>query len=78
MIVPAQMSKLDAVDNAIAESTGTKSCIVLKQDSALIGVLETSVSSGLVAGIVPGVEPQPLKKHAIDERALRNASQPVA
>jgi transposase len=45
-------------------------CIVLKQDSTLIAVIEMSLSSWHVAGIVPGVERQPLKKLAIDESAL--------
>jgi transposase len=39
-------------------------------DGALIAVIEMSQSSWLVAGIVPGVERQPLKKLAIDESAL--------
>ena len=43
---------------------------VLKQDSTLIAVIEMSLSSWLVAGIVPGVERQPLKKLAVDESAL--------
>src|SRR6476659_2236463 len=33
-------------------------------------VIELSLSSWLVAGIVPGVERQPLKKLAVDESAL--------
>jgi transposase len=47
-----------------------QSRIVLRQDSTLIGVIEMSLSSWLVAGIVPGVKRQPLKKLAIDESAL--------
>src|SRR6267142_1927386 len=47
-----------------------QSRIVLKQDSTLIAVIELSLSSWLVAGIVPGVERQPLKKLAVDESAL--------
>ncbi len=47
-----------------------QSCIVLKQDSTLIAVIEMSLSSWLVAGVVPGVERQPLKKLAVDESAL--------
>ena len=43
---------------------------VLKQDNTLIAVIEMSLSSWLVAGIVPGVERQPLKKLAVDESAL--------
>src|SRR5438067_309270 len=50
----------------------SQSRIVLKQDSTLIAVIEMSLSSWLVAGIVPGVEPQPLKKLAVDESALLN------
>ena len=47
-----------------------QSRIDLKQDSTLIAVIEMSLSSWLVAGIVPGVERQPLKKLAVDESAL--------
>jgi hypothetical protein len=42
----------------------------LDKDATLIAVIEMSQSSWLVAGIVPGVERQPLKKIAIDEHAL--------
>src|ERR1700681_1918134 len=47
-----------------------QSRIVLKQDSTLIAVIEMSLSNWLVAGIVPGVERQPLKKLVVDESAL--------
>src|SRR3981189_31554 len=47
-----------------------QSRVVLEQDSTLIAVIEMSLSSWLVAGIVPGVERQPLKKLAVDESAL--------
>jgi transposase len=42
----------------------------LDMDATLIAVIEMSQSSWLAAGIVPGVERQPLKKLAIDEHAL--------
>src|SRR5271155_1161802 len=42
----------------------------LDMDATVIAVIEMSQSSWLVAGIVPGVERQPLKKMAIDEHAL--------
>jgi transposase len=48
----------------------SQSRIVVKQDSTLIAVIEMSLSSWLVAGVVPGVERQPLKKLAVDESAL--------
>ena len=41
----------------------------LDMGATLIAVIEMSQSSWLVAGIVPGVERQPLKKIAIDEVA---------
>src|SRR6202162_2166972 len=48
----------------------SRSLAVLNGDSTLIAVIEMSQSSWLVAGIVPGVERQPLKKLAVDESAL--------
>jgi transposase len=42
----------------------------LDPNGTLIAVIELSLSSWLVAGIVPGVERQPLKKLAVDESAL--------
>ena len=48
----------------------SRSLTHLDPDGTLIAVIEMSQSSWLVAGIVPGVERQPLKKLAIDESAL--------
>jgi transposase len=39
-------------------------------DTTLTAVVELSLSSWLVAGIVPGVERQPLKKLKTDENVL--------
>src|SRR5438034_6920503 len=48
----------------------SRSLIDLEPANTLIAVIEMSLSSWLVAGIVPGVERQPLKKLAVDESAL--------
>jgi len=48
----------------------SRSLTPLKQDGTLIAVIEMSLSSWLVAGIVPGVERQPSKKLEVDENAL--------
>src|ERR1700731_1267239 len=48
----------------------SRSLAPLKPDGTLIAVIEMSLTSWLVAGIVPGVERQPLKKLAADEIAL--------
>ena len=42
----------------------------LQPDGTLIAVIEMGLSSWLVAGIVPALEGQPLKKIAVDESAL--------
>jgi transposase len=48
----------------------SRSLTPLDPDGTLIAVIEMSLSSWLVAGIVPGVERQPLKKIAVDENTL--------
>jgi transposase len=48
----------------------SRSLVALEQDSTVIAVIEMSQSSWLVAGIVPGIERQPLKKLTVDEAAL--------
>ena len=48
----------------------SRSLAGLDQDSTLIAVIEMSQSTWLVAGIVPGINRQPLKKLAADETAL--------
>jgi transposase len=48
----------------------SRSLIALEPEGTLIAVIEMSLASWLVAGIVPGVERQPLKKLAADENAL--------
>jgi transposase len=48
----------------------SRSLAVLEPDVTLVAVIEMSLSSWLVAGIVPGVERQPLKKLTVDGSAL--------
>ncbi|HEX5845929.1 MAG TPA: IS110 family transposase [Rhodoplanes sp.] len=48
----------------------SRSLATLEPDSTLIAVIEMGQSSWLVAGLVPGIERQPLKKLAVDESAL--------
>ena len=40
----------------------SRSLVALDQDSTIIGVIEMSQSSWLVAGMLPGIERQPRKK----------------
>jgi len=48
----------------------SRSTTVFDQNSTLIAVVEMSLSSWLVAGMVPGVERHPLKKLEADEGSL--------
>ena len=51
-------------------NNSNKSVIALEQDNTMIAVIEMSQASWLVAGIVPGLERQPLKKLRSDEQVL--------
>src|SRR3974377_1918975 len=51
------------------ESLSESNCQICST-STLIAVIEMSLSSRLVSGIVPSIERQPLKKLAVDESAL--------
>src|SRR5260370_11037168 len=48
----------------------SRSLVAFKQAATVIAVIEMSQSSWLVAGVVPGIERQPLKKLAADEEGL--------
>ncbi len=48
----------------------SRSLVPFKQDTTLVAVIELSQSSWLIAGVVPSVDRQPLKKMEPDEAAL--------
>ena len=48
----------------------SRSLVALEQDATLIAVIEMGQSNWLVAGIVPGVDRQPLKRLTPDQDAL--------
>lgn len=52
----------------------SRSVTAFEQNSTLIAVIEMSLSSWLVAGVVPGIERHPLKKLETDEDALLNVA----
>jgi transposase len=47
-----------------------RSLLPMAQESTLVAVIEMSQSSWLVAGVIPGIERQPIKKLDPDEQAL--------
>jgi transposase len=48
----------------------SRSLVALEQDATLIAVIEMGQSSWLVAGVVPGIKRQPLKKLTADQDGL--------
>ena len=48
----------------------SRSLLALDQNSTIIAVIEMSRSNWLVAGVIPGVDRQPLKKLEPDEEGL--------
>ena len=48
----------------------SRSLVALQQNNTIIAVIELSLNSWLVAGIVPGGERHPLKKLSVDEKLL--------
>ena len=48
----------------------SRSLTALEQTATLVAVVEMSQASWLVAGMIPGLERQPLKKIAPNEAAL--------
>src|ERR1700732_1447583 len=48
----------------------SRSLVAFDQNSTLVSVIELSLKSGLVAGLVPGVERSPLKKQGADPDML--------
>jgi hypothetical protein len=56
----------------------SRSVTPFKQGNTLIAVVEMSLSSWLVAGIVPGMERHPLKKLDVDPDALLRTAPSLA
>ena len=48
----------------------SRSVVAFEQHNTIIAVIEMSLTSWLVAGIVPGIERHPLKKLSVDEESL--------
>jgi transposase len=61
---------IEAVIDKGQQNDLNRSLAALDENSTLIAVIEMSQSSGLVAGIVPGVERHPAKKLEPDETGL--------
>src|ERR1700752_1680436 len=60
-----------AMERAMAKQNDlSRSLVTLEQDATVIAVIEIGQSSWLVAGIVPGLERNPLKKLSPDPDGL--------
>jgi transposase len=58
------------MERPMKRSDLSRSLVAYEQNSTLVAVIELSLKSWLVAGLVPGVERSPLKKQAPDPDAL--------
>jgi transposase len=56
----------------------SKSLTPFVQSNTLVAVIELSLSSWLVAGVVPGITRQPLKKLGADESGTSTAPSTLA
>ena len=56
----------------------SRSLTAFEQNSTLIAVIEMSLSSWLVSGIVPGIERHPLKKLQTEKDALLQITSSLA
>jgi transposase len=59
-----------AMERPMKRNDLSRSLVAFEQNSTLVGVVELSLKSWLVAGLVPGLERQPLKKLGADADAL--------
>src|SRR3954469_3777635 len=67
----ARSSLTEPTERPMPQANDLSRCLVaLEQDNTLIAVIELSQASWLVAGIVPAIERQPVKKIEADEVAL--------
>src|SRR5580692_12724542 len=72
---PAKTVILNPVTNqrsaAVANQNDlSRSVVAFEQHNTIIAVIEMSLNSWLVAGIVPGIERHPLKKLSVNEEVL--------
>jgi transposase len=65
--VPVKNQRSAAMAN---QNDLSRSVVAFEQHNTIIVVIEMSLKSWLVAGIVPGLERHPLKKLSVDEEAL--------
>src|SRR5688500_14622968 len=67
----ARSSLTEPTERPMPQANDLSRCLVtLEQDDTLIAVIKLSQASWLVAGIVPAIERQPVKKIEADEVAL--------
>src|SRR6266545_6545518 len=59
-----------AMERPMKRNDLSRSLVVFEQHSTLVAVIEMGLKSWLVAGLVPGLERQPLKRQAADEKLL--------
>src|SRR5437016_7841566 len=59
-----------AMERPMKRNDLSRSLVAFEQNSTLVAVVELSLKSWLVAGLVPGLTREPLKRQGADENAL--------
>ena len=68
-MAPSSFSSRE-MERPMPQNDLSKSLVAFEQHSTLVAVVELSLKSWLIAGLVPGLERQPLKKMDADAQAL--------
>src|SRR5713226_5374401 len=68
--MPPSLLSTPWMEHAMHRNDLSRSLVAFDQNSTLVAVVELSLSSWLVAGLVPGLTRQPLKKQEADPNAL--------
>src|SRR5438132_13896763 len=69
-IAPSLLLKTQRMERTMKRNDLSRSLVDFGQDSTLVAVIELSLKSWLIAGLVPRLARQPLKKQSADAEAI--------
>src|SRR5437868_15526936 len=69
-MAPSLLLKTQRMERPMKRNDLSRSLVAFDQDSTLVAVIELSLKSWLIAGLVPGLARQPLKKQSADAEVL--------
>jgi len=69
-MAPSLLLKTQRMERPMKRNDLSRSLVAFDQNSTLVAVIELSLKSWLIAGLVPGLARQPLKKQSADAEAI--------